>query len=287
MTSDRDEALISDALGARPAALTLLAGGCVATVYRVQTTDGRVLAAKVDAGPEPTLDVESCMLEYLRGRCVLRVPGVVSASPRVLLMEFIEHSGGASRAGLVELAEGLAELHGVTGRAYGFGRDTLIGPLRQPNEQDADWRSFYAERRVRHFARVAFEAGRLGAALRERCERAADRIKEWIADDEAPTLVHGDLWSGNVLWRGGRVAGLIDPAVHYADREVELAFMDLFGSFGPEFWARYHAFRPIRAGFWEVRRHAYRLYPLLVHVRLFGGSYGGALSGELDALGVP
>lgn len=278
--------LIADTLDEMPVRLTPLAGGCVASVYAVDRADGSRVVAKVDASARPRLDVEGFMLSLLRGRSPLTVPEVIRSTPRVLVMEFVEHRGGASDEGRVELAEGLAALHANSGDAFGLDRDTLIGPLEQPNGRLPSWREFYAERRIRHFARVAADSGHLPTALRGRCLRAADRLHAWIDDDEPPTLVHGDLWSGNVLWRNGRLAAVIDPALHYADREVELAFMDLFGSFGEAFWGRYHAVRPIRDGFWELRRHAYRLFPLLVHVTLFGESYLGALSRELDALGI-
>ncbi len=284
---ETDLSLLSDVLGQTPTRIEPLAGGCIARVYRVDCSDGTTLAAKVSTDAHPTLDVEAFMLDYLRARVALPVPGVVAFTAQVLVMDHVEHSGGASGSGLRELAHGLAALHGQHGPAFGFEQDTLIGPLVQPNTEMSSWRAFYAEHRLRHFAGVARGKGGLSAGLFERCQRAADRIGDWIDDDEEPTLVHGDLWAGNVLWRDGQVAALIDPAIHYAHREVELAFMDLFGSFGSEFWGRYHDLSPIRDGFWQTRRHVYRLYPLLVHVALFGGSYASMLSSELDALAVP
>ena len=124
-------------------------------------------------------------------------------------------------------------------------------------------------------AEEAHKATRLPAALLARIVKLADRLDRWIADESEPALVHGDLWGGNTLVRKGRLVGVIDAAISYSDAEIELAFTTLFGTFGKAFFARYHELRPIAPGFFEERRDLYNLYPLLVHVRLFGGSYVG------------
>lgn len=115
-------------------------------------------------------------------------------------------------------------------------------------------------------------------------ERLAARLPDLIGEPAPPALVHGDLWGGNLLVRDGRVAAFIDPALHHADPEVELAFTTLFGTFGEPFFRRYGEIRPIRPGFFELRRDLYNLYPLLVHVRLFGGSYVGAVGRTVTRL---
>ena len=93
------------------------------------------------------------------------------------------------------------------------------------------------------------------------------------------------MWGGNVLVKGGRIAGFVDPAIYYADPEIELAFSTLFSTFGDAFFARYAELRPLRPGFFEERCDIYNLYPLLVHVRLFGGGYVGSVSGTLSRFG--
>src|SRR3546814_4637170 len=98
------------------------------------------------------------------------------------------------------------------------------------------------------------------------------RISDWSSDVCSSDL-HGDMWGGNVLARGGRIAAFVDPAIYHADPEIELAFSTLFGTYGEAFFRRYEALRPLRPGFFETRRDIYNLYPLLVHARLFGGSY--------------
>jgi fructosamine-3-kinase len=94
-----------------------------------------------------------------------------------------------------------------------------------------------------------------------------------LVEPERPSLIHGDVWTTNVLAEGEQITAFLDPAIYFAHAEIELAFTTLFGTFGPAFYERYHQIRPIGPGFFETRRDLYNLYPLLVHVRLFGGSY--------------
>jgi fructosamine-3-kinase len=118
-----------------------------------------------------------------------------------------------------------------------------------------------------------------------RLETLAGRLDRWIAEPAHPSLLHGDLWTGNILVNRGRVVGFIDPALYYGDAEIELAFGTLFGTFGRPFFERYGELRPLNPGFFEERRDLYNLYPLLVHVRLFGGSYVGSVEATLDRFG--
>lgn len=277
--------LVEAALGRAPRRLTRLSGGCVGQVFLAKFDSHDCVVVKVDRSECPVLQREAFMLRLLRDRSTLPVPAVIAATDRVLAMEYIVCAGGASEPGRAELAEAVAQLHGVHDSSYGLDQNTLIGPLDQPNPRSESWPEFFAEHRVRHFARQAHDAGQLEADLLQRCERLADRISDVVGPGEGACLIHGDLWAGNVLWRSGQLAGVIDPACYYADREVELAFMDLFGGFGSAFWDRYHEIRAIRDGFWERRRHAYKVYPLLVHVQLFGGAYAGQLDSELRAVG--
>ena len=130
-----------------------------------------------------------------------------------------------------------------------------------------------------------FDQERLPARATQQIKWLADHLDRWIADDTEPALIHGDLWGGNVLVRGGKLVGLVDPAISYSDPEIELAFATLFNTFGRTFFARYNELRPIAPGFSKERRDLYNLYPLLVHVRLFGGSYVHQVDGTLRRFG--
>ncbi|MEO5335777.1 MAG: fructosamine kinase family protein [Magnetospirillum sp. WYHS-4] len=271
---------IGEAVGVRPLKLTPLSGGCVGDVYRVELEDGRRLVAKAgDAGSG--LGIEGYMLSYLAAHSRLPVPQVLHADDGLLLMTWIETSGSLDDSAESHAAELLADLHGIAAPRFGLDRDTLIGGLPQPNPWTGSWVEFFRDRRLLH---MGHRAG-LPARTLARLETFCARLGTWIAEPAAPALLHGDMWGGNVLCRKGRIAGFIDPAIYYGDPEIELAFSTLFGTFGEAFFRRYGELRPLRPGFFEERRDIYNLYPLLVHVRLFGGSYLGSVERILSRFG--
>ena len=250
-----------------------LGGGCVSAVYAVTLDDGRQLVAKVDEERTGLLATEAFMLRYLAERTPLPVPAVRSVADGLLLMDYVEGDSRFDEAAERHAAELLAALHDLTAPAFGFEGDTLIGGLRQPNPPAGSWLAFFAEQRLVYMAGEAARAGRLPAALRARVEWLAGRLDRWLEEPPRPSLIHGDVWTTNVLARGGRITAFLDPALYFAHPEIELAFIGLFGTFGGAFYRRYHELRPIAPGFFEERRDLYNLYPLLVHARLFGGSY--------------
>lgn len=250
-----------------------LSGGCIGQVYRVRLADGRSVVVKADDGVAPQLDVEGYMLRYLAGHSALPVPAVLHDAPDLLVMTHLPGGSHFTPAAQADAAEHLAALHAITAPAFGFERDTLIGGLPQPNSWTDSWLTFFREQRLLAMGRMGLQAGRLPAALLRRLEHFCGRLARWLAEPERPSLIHGDVWTGNVLAQGDRITGFVDPAIYFADPEIELAFTTLFGTFGRPFFARYQAIRPLAPGFFEERRDIYNLYPLLVHVRLFGGSY--------------
>ena len=277
---------IAAAAGAPVRRFHPLSGSSVGTVYRVELTDDRQVAVKLADPATGRLQVEGAMLDELARRSHLPLPRKLYAAPELLVMSWIDNDGAAIGASAqIHAAELLAELHGVTAERFGYARDTLIGGLTQPNGWMDSWREFFRERRLLYMAREAHDAGRLPAALLGRVETLAGRLERWIPEDSHPSLIHGDLWGGNVLVKDGRIAGFVDPAIYYADAEIELAFATLFDTFGAAFFRRYGELRPLRPGFFEERRELYNLYPLLVHVRLFGGSYVDSVAATLTRYG--
>lgn len=221
--------------------------------------------------PPEFFAAEAHGLEWLRSTGTLRIPQVLEVGAEHLLMEWLEPAPAAPDHD-ERLGRGLAELH-RSGGEPGLDRDNFVGTLAQDNRTCANWCEFYIERRLRPLVLAPWQA---------RFERLFAALPGWLPN-EALSRLHGDLWAGNVLTGPGGEPCLIDPAVYVGHREVDLAMMRLFGGFGPRVWASYQEAFPLSHGYQE-RVPLYQLYPLLVHVHLFGGSYAGQVERALAQL---
>ncbi len=261
-----------------------LAGGMISQVLRVNLESGESLVAKVGDGSHD-LTIEAYMLRYLREHSGLPAPAVLREEPNLLLMEYVPGQIEWEGETLRHLGELLAGCHQVTSPRYGLERDTLIGPLHQPNPQLASWVAFFREHRLRYMIRVARQSGNLPAELELRALRIADQLDRYLIEPDKPALIHGDMWKTNVISRAGRVAGIIDPALYFAHNEMELAYMTLFGGTGEAFFSAYADAIPIAGDFFSTRRHIYNLYPLLIHLTIFGSKYRQPLHETLARFG--
>lgn len=274
---------VAAACGSRPRAAEPLFGGCIAEVYRLDFDDRPSLVAKV--APEGGLAIEGFMLDYLAANTGLSVPTVRHCADDLLLMDYVDHVGRRGTAAERDAAEQLAALHGITAEAFGFERDTVIGALPQPNPWTTDWCAFYRDQRLLVMGRIARESGRLPAATHRALERFCARLKDFIDQPPAPGLVHGDVWAGNVLFAADSIAAFIDPALYFADPEVEIAYIELLSTFGAAFHRRYAELRPVRPGYAEGRRDIYNLFPLLVHTEICGPPYAQMVQDILTRYG--
>ena len=261
-----------------------LSGGCVGDVHKLELADRQILVAKV-GGPGSGIEIEGMMLNYLAKHTTIPVPRVVYVDESLLLMTWIPSTGSLDKKTQMHAADLVASLHNITSKQYGFASDTVIGGLHQDNSQNRSWLEFFAQNRLYAMAVQGINSGRLPKTIMGRLEKLIVRLKNWIEEPDQPSLIHGDMWSGNVLSEGGRITGFIDPAIYFADPEIELAFTTLFSTFGESFFSRYNEHRNIKPGFFEERKDIYNLYPLLVHVRLFGGTYVGSVENTLRKFG--
>lgn len=270
MDADRLAKLASDALGTGLRHARPVSGGDLACVVRLDTLDGRVALAKT--GPAP--HTEAAMLVALAGAGV-PVPAVLAVTDALLVLEWIDSDGGP-QAAWGDLGRIVRRLHACTGTRYGWDQDSAFGAVHIDNRSCASWPAFWAERRLRPLLPA------LPTALARRVARLADDLDAWLPLRPPPALLHGDLWSGNVMARGNTVAALVDPACYHGHAEVDLAMLSLFATPGSDFHAAYGA---LESGA-QARLPIYRLWPALVHLRLFGSVYLSLVDAQLRTLGL-
>jgi len=266
-----------------------VAGGCINPSARVETEEGdRYFLKWNDATPAEMFAAEADGLRALAAPGALRVPEVVGwggegtqESPGWLLMEFIPPGPPHPDYGQ-RLGEGLACLHTSSHEStFGWSRNNFIGSLHQENRRSENWAAFWRDRRILPQLIFARDQGYFGGAEGQLLEKLVERMEDALppGSEGKPSLLHGDLWSGNYFPDSQGAPVIIDPAVYRGDGEVDLAMMELFGSLPRGFEEGYGEVRGISPEYWSHRRDLYQLYYLLVHVNLFGGSYvGGSLA---------
>jgi fructosamine-3-kinase len=224
-------------------------------------------------------------LDAMAATDTIRVPRPlccgVAAGQSFIAMEYVP-LGGAGSATAALAGERLAAMHRSTAAAHGWHRDNTIGATPQPNAEDADWARFWCERRLGFQLELAARNG-CGGRLQARGARLLGCVGALLNHAPVPSLLHGDLWGGNL---GGDADGnpvIFDPACYYGDREADIAMTELFGGFGSRFYAAYNAAWPLDPGY-ETRKTLYNLYHILNHLNLFGGGYGSQAERMIDRL---
>lgn len=197
----------------------------------------------------------------------LPVPEVFAADEDYILMRYYK----PGRAAPAAAGEALGRMHALKVSAFGLDHDNYIGTLPQRNTETADWVTFYRDHRLKPQVGMLSENSRIDGRAVSVFEKLYEKLPEILQHDVKPSLLHGDLWGGNLHWSDeGPV--FIDPAVYAGDALVELAFTELFGGFSPAFYDAYRSECEINPAYNDLKR-LYQLYPLLVHANLFGGSY--------------
>jgi len=266
---------VESVLGRRVSSFTRTHGGDINDAFELELEGGERVFLKTNQDAPPGLfTAEARGLELIRTASALRVPKVLAAFDEdvsFLLLEFI-HSAKPARHFDEELGRGLAALHRAELPYFGLDHDNFIATLRQSNRRHESWAEFYRAERLEPQLRLALGSGRAPRSLARPFERLFASLAERVGPAEPPARLHGDLWGGNLHIDEAGAPVLIDPALYGGHREIDLAMMQLFGGFSARVFAAYAEAFPLAPEHAE-RVTLYQLYPLLVHVNLFGGSY--------------
>ncbi len=260
-----------------------MGGGCINRA--VLLTDGkRSFFVKLNAASRlPMFEAEAAGLDEMRSAGAIRVPEPVctgsSDGTAWIVMEHIP-MGGPGNARLA--GEQLARMHRKQADRFGWDIDNTIGSTPQPNGWMDDWVAFWRDRRLGFQLQLAARNG-YGGHLQAKGERLLGCLDRLLDHDPAPSLLHGDLWGGNIGYDDDGNPVIFDPAVYYGDREADLAMTELFGGFGRTFHEAYDAVWPLDSGY-AVRKSLYNLYHILNHANLFGGGYAGQAQGMIERL---
>lgn len=286
MLSGELSAAVELALGARVQRARRLSGGDINEAFELSLSSGARVFMKTHAQAPPGMfPAEAHGLDWLRAAAALRVPKVLAVSeghegePGFLVLELLA-PGRQARDFDERLGRGLSALHRFGAERFGLARDNFVGSLPQRNREHETWASFFWHERLAPQLERAVAAGRADARMQRAFERLAARLPELVGPSEPPARLHGDLWGGNLHVDDQGAPCLIDPAAYAGHREVDLAMMRLFGGFGERVFGAYQEAYPLAPGHAE-RTALYQLYPLLVHVNLFGGTYADSVARSL------
>jgi fructosamine-3-kinase len=250
--------------------------------YRVALAHGRTVFAKVGSdvagagfAAGPGFAAEASGLRWLAEADAVGVPEVLGWDDRALAMAWVPEER-ADRQSAESFGRDLARLHAAGAGSFGAPWPGVIAGLPLDNTPGSSWPEWYARQRLLPYARRARDAGTLAAADVDLVEAVAGRAAALAGPAEPPSRIHGDCWSGNVLWSGGRGV-LVDPAAHGGHRETDLAMLALFGApYLDRILAAYQEAAPLAPG-WQRRVPLHQLHPLLVHACLFGAAYRDAV----------
>ncbi len=253
---------------------TPVSGGSINQSYRLDGHDGSSYFVKLNDAPHHAAFIaEAVGLAAIAATDTLRVPTLLDHGTAdqhcFLVLEHLDlHSSGDTKT----LGARLAAMHRHTAPQFGFSQDNLVGTTAQPNTWTVDWITFWREQRLGFQLELAAMNGYSGE-MRQLGERLLDELPAFFEGyTPQPSLLHGDLWSGNHAYLADGTPTVFDPAVYYGDRECDIAMTELFGGFPTTFYDAYRAAWPLHHGY-EKRRDLYNLYHVLNHANLFGGSY--------------
>lgn len=267
---------IEEHLDLKIASGSTLGGGCISDAKKIKMENGELYLLKINQGSGDMFEKEANGLRELAKANAVRVPAVLMNDKDFILLEFIE-SGRKVKNFFENFGRKFAELHKFSSDSFGFYEDNYIGSTPQKNVADEkekeSWKEFYFNKRLLFQLKLAERKGHLTSELSSAFSNLENKYDTILSGGkEAPSLLHGDLWSGNYMPDENGEACLIDPAVYYGNREADLGMTKLFGGFSSDFYKAYNEEFPLDDGY-EYRENIYKLYHVLNHLNLFGGGY--------------
>ena len=262
-----------------------IGGGCINTTVRLDNGRHSYFIKLNHANRLEMFAAESAGLAELAATNTISVPQPlchgVAGNQAYLVMEYL--ALGRPKGHSAELAgRQLAMMHHTTQAQFGWHRDNTIGSTPQPNRLHDDWISFWREQRLGFQLQLAAQNGYTGR-LQQQGDRLLHKLAMIIDHSPQASLLHGDLWGGNLAYDQQGQPVIYDPAVYYGDREADIAMTELFGGFSQSFYAAYQEVWPLDPGY-HSRKQLYNLYHILNHLNLFGGGYLAQAQSMIDHL---
>lgn len=263
---------------------TAVGGGCINSCYRLEGGAASYFVKVNSPDKADMYAAEAAGLEEIAKTSTVRVPRpICHGANRAASWLVLEHIALGRSGDFDILGQQLAALHRMGARSFGWHRDNTIGATPQINTPTADWVAFWREHRLGFQLRLAATNGYRGSLQREGEKLLAHLPAFFAGHRPEPSLLHGDLWSGNVAFDQAGQPVIFDPAAYYGDREADLAMTELFGGLSRDFYAAYREAYPLDPGY-AVRKDLYNLYHVLNHLNLFGGGYLGQAERMMDRL---
>ncbi|MCP5062707.1 MAG: fructosamine kinase family protein [Ignavibacteriae bacterium] len=249
-----------------------IGGGCIANAQKITTESGNLYFVKQYSKSE-IHRTEANGLKELAKANAIRIPQVIHHDDSILVLEYIQSANQVKNFSVI-FGRQFAELHKYTSDKFGFYEDNFCGSTTQKNlPQKSNWAEFYLENRLLFQYKLAEQNGYVSPEMQHTFHHLEKEIHNIIGgSEEEPSLLHGDLWSGNYMTDEKGMPCLIDPAVYYGHREADLAMTKLFGNFGSTFYSSYQETFPLHEG-WEFRENIYKLYHIFNHLNIFGEGY--------------
>ncbi|PCJ17724.1 MAG: hypothetical protein COB02_12975 [Candidatus Cloacimonadota bacterium] len=216
------------------------------------------------------LESENYSLSFLSEKSLLEIPKTIVCSKNYLAMDYIKDYKLESRSKLA--AYDISALHSQTHSSFGFSKNNFIGGIIQRNEFNSSWSNFYSEQRLLPVAELLLKKEIIGPVFFERLQSFCSSIGQYIPSNPKISLLHGDLWNGNILSAQSKKLYYIDPAPYYGHNEIEIAFLLMFQTFDQEFYSIYNSFHKLDNDFYSLRCPIYQIYPNLIHALLYEDS---------------